>query len=124
MTFTLTQQQYEALVALSRKGTTNEDETRSLEAFLRSIEKANGIARYFLLVQWQEAHQPLPASTQFPQTWPPEMRAAIEFISRPIARGDVDALLAARAKSPVNVLVTNDPAGIVGWTQLDKYFVA
>ena len=120
---TLQQEQYEALIALARKGTTNEGEARALDAFLRSLEVANGITRHFVLVQWQEAAQPLPPSTNFPGKWPPELRASIELITRPIARADVDALVAARAKSPINVLVTSDPGGIVGWTQLDKFFL-
>lgn len=122
--FTLTQEQYEALVSLSRRGATTESSLRQLEVFLRSIEKANGVTRYFLLVQWQESNQALPPTAEFPKVWPPELRATIELISRPIARADVDALIKKKAKQPVNVLVTTDPAGVVGWTQLDKYFIA
>jgi hypothetical protein len=120
----LEQQDYEALVALAREGVKSDPESvRKLESFLRLIEQGNGIHRYFLWVQWQEANQPLPPSTDFPEKWPPELRASIELVTRPIAKVDVEKLLAQRARKPVSVLVTPDPAGIVGWTELNAYFI-
>ena len=61
----------------------------NLDSFLRSIEKANGITRYSLWVQWQDPTAPLPPGTNFPETWPPSLRYHIEFISRPVAQTDV-----------------------------------
>lgn len=120
----LEQQDYEALVALAREGAAgNSDKVRKLESFLKLIEQASGINRYFLWVQWQEANQPLPPSTDFPEKWPPELRVSIELVTRPIAKADVQRLLAQRARQPMSVLVTPDPAGIVGWTELDVYFI-
>ena len=119
----LSQQEYEALVSLARRGATSEEDTRRLESFLQSVEKSNGIVRHFLLVQWQELNQPLPAGTDFPASWPPNQRASIELLTRPIARADVEALLVKKAKQPTNVLVTRDPAGILGWSTLDHFFV-
>lgn len=125
----LDQQQYEALVALARNGTKNPDGTmnpdlsRKLESYLRFLEEENDIERHLLWVQWQEADQPLPPSVQFPNKWPPELRSTIELTSRPIARADVDALLSKKARTPMNVLVTKDPAGIIGWTQPEVFFL-
>lgn len=125
----LSQQNYEALVALAREGTKNPDGTlnsdlsRKLESFLRFIEAGSDIDRHFLWVQWQEADQPLPPSAQFPDKWPPELRTSIELTTRPIAKADVDAVLAKKARTPMNVLVTKDPAGIIGWSQPEVFFL-
>lgn len=123
MNITLSQEDYEALIALGRKGLGGSDEVRNFEAFLNRIEKANNIKRHLLWVQWQEADAPLPAGANFPRSWPPNLRGYIELLTRPITRQDVEYLLDDRAKKPVGVLVTPDPAAVVGWTKLDDYFV-
>ncbi len=129
-TFELDQQQYEALIALAAEGTKLADGTvdvekaRQLDEFLHSIEKANGVTRSLVWVQWQEAGAPLPPGTHFPDKWPPELRKKIELITRPVARADVEALLSAQARSPMNVLCTKDPAGVLGYTPIDTFFVA
>lgn len=123
MTFTLDQEQYEALIDFARRGAVVPLQKRELDSYLESIEKQSGVTRYKLWVQWQEADAPLPPTTRFPETWPPEMRKYIEFLSRPIARSDVDELLEKRARNPVEVLVTPDPAALVGWTKVDEYFL-
>jgi len=120
--FTLTIEQYQALVALARAGTTSDDQRRQLEQFLVEIEKTNGVTRYLLWVQWQELEQALPPTAKFPEVWPPELRQLIQQINRPISLSDVNAVLAASAKKPTNVLVTPDPAAVVGWTPLALYF--
>lgn len=119
----LEQDQYEALVALARKGAVAPEGARALETFLIDLEKRSGVHRYLLWVQWQELGQPLPQGTDFPTQWPPEMRARIDLISRPVSRADVQAVLAAQALQPTNVLVTRDPGALVGWTQLDAFFL-
>ena len=63
----LDQEQYEALIALARKGATGDD-ARRLDAFLQDLEAKNGIIRNTLWVQWQELNQPLPPGTNFPET--------------------------------------------------------
>jgi len=125
----LDQSQYEALVALAREGVINadgtidQDRSRKLESFLRFVEEDNDIVRSTLWIQWQEANQPLPPNAQFPEKWPPELRAYIELTTRPIARADVDAVLAKKARVPMNVLVTKDPAAVLGWTDVDAFFI-
>ncbi len=120
---TLSLQEYESLVALARKGASTPEKSRQLDAYLRSIEKKNGITRDFLWVQWSEMHQPLPPATRFPETWPPEQRFYIELTSRRVARADVEAVLQQRARSPVDVLVTKDVGATLGWTKLDDFFL-
>lgn len=120
--FTLTIEQYQALVALARQGTTSSDQTLQLEQFLISIEKANGVTRYLLWVQWQELEQALPPTTKFPEQWPPNLRQRIQQLDRPVGMADVQAVLKVNAKKPTNVLVTTDPAAMVGWTPLATYF--
>lgn len=117
---TLTNEEYQALLVLARQDKTP-DMVRQIETFARVIDLRNGITRYLLNVQWQEAGQPLPPSAVFPTSWPPTLRALIE-LARPIAKVDVDALLAQRATKPVTVLVSPDPGGIVGWSPYETYF--
>lgn len=119
MPLTITDEDYSALVELARKGATDKV---YLENFLRDIERRNGITRYFLLVQWQEMDTPLPPTTRFPEVWPPDYRAPLERLDRPIAKADVQELLSVKARRPVTVLVTRDPNGLVGWTAFDVYF--
>lgn len=125
MIFSLTQEQYEALIFLARRGAEGDAQRLTqLDQFLRHIEKANGITRSFLMVQWQERSAPLPQGVKFPEKWPPELRKVIELISRPVAKADVEAVLGKYAQEPMSVLVTSDPAGLVGWTPVDQYFLA
>jgi hypothetical protein len=127
---TLTLEQYTALVALAQKSTLNPDcsvnqeKALRLNAFLQDIEQANGITRYLLWVQWQSPDAPLPPTANFPAVWPPEMRYQLQLTTRPINKADVLALVAQRAPRAVNILVTADPAALVGWSKLDDYFQA
>jgi hypothetical protein len=125
---TLTQESYEALIALARRGTRRHDGSIdqnaavNLDSFLRSIEKANGITRYVLWVQWQDPTAPLPPRTNFPDTWPPNLRYFLEFITRPIALVDVMTVVAQRTPNATNILVTPDPAALLGWTPVANFF--
>lgn len=117
-------QQYSSLVSLARRGVLGDQgATLALETFLRDIEKQNSLERDFVWVQWQEAGAELPPGTRFPETWPPEMRQYIELITRKVSKADVTAVLETHAVNPVNVLVTRDPAGLVGWTTPDALFI-
>lgn len=124
MNISLNAEQYTALVALARKGAAIDgvDAVLKLEEFLRQVEKQGGVTRYFLWVRWQEAKQPLPPTASFPKTWPPNLQQIIERLDRPIARVDVEAMLSENATNPATVVVTQDPAGLVGWTELNVYF--
>lgn len=119
---------YETLIEYARQGTldaTGEvipEKARGLNSWLRMIEEKNDVHRYCLWVQWQEQGAPLPPGTSFPSKWPPELRFFIALVTRPIARRDVDEVLNARARQPTSVLVTTDPAAVVGWTEIDVYF--
>lgn len=125
--FTLTQEEYEALIALAREGTkddeglVNQDKALALEQFLRSIEKKNGITRDAVWLQWQELDEPLPPGTRFPEKWPPEKRVHVEQVTRPIAKADLEEVLAANAKNPTSVMFTRDPGALYGWTEFSQY---
>lgn len=126
-TFTLDQQQYEALIGLAREGTKDangqviHEKALRLEEFLRSIENNSGITRYLLWVQWQELDEPLPAGTRFPDVWPPEKRARIEQVTRPISRSDIDQVIKENARKPTSILVTRDPGARYGWMPVEDY---
>lgn len=123
MAFTLSQEQYEALISLAQKGVKDQSQAVALEQLLQSIEKENGITRYSLWVQWQNPLQPLPPGVRFPQTWPPELREFIQFLSRPINKADVLGLVAQKCPNAINIFVTPDPGALLGWTDVDDYFV-
>lgn len=115
----LTEDEYTALVALARTGAATGNRVPELELFLKSIEKKNAITRYFLVVRWQEADQREQPMTRFPTVWPPERQQVIERIDRPIARVDVEQVLAMYASNPITPMVTTDPSAQLGWTELD-----
>lgn len=122
MSVTLSEEEYEALASLARDGATTPERQRGVADFITSIDKANGIVRYVLWVQWQETDSPLPPTTRFPAEWPPSLRKKIERTDRPIAQSDVTALLATYATRPVTVLVTPDIGGVLGWSTLAQFF--
>lgn len=125
----LTLEQYEALIALARKSAVNADgsidqqASNVLDSFLRQIELANGITRSSLWIRWQDPNAPLPPGIRFPETWPPNLQFFLQLITRPIAQSDVMQVVNAATANPQNIMVTPDPAGLVGWTQLAAYFV-
>lgn len=124
----LPQTDYETLIELARRGTLDasgqvkQNEALALDSWLCDLERRNGIQRYAIWVQWQEQDAPLPLNTRFPEVWPPELRAYLALISRPIAKSDVDDLLSRLAVSPTSILVTRDPGATVGWTELSVFF--
>lgn len=123
----LNQEEYESLIALARKGSTddagnvNQGEAVALDAWLKLIEKKNGITRDAVWIQWQESDTPLPPTTDFPDVWPPEMRFYLELTTRLVSRADVDAVINQKASQPTNILVTRDPAARVGFTSLEDF---
>lgn len=123
---TMSLEQYAALISLARAGASGPgdgDKMRALEVFLKDIDAANNVARYALLVQWQELDSPVPPGARFPDKWPPEMRFLLERTDRPIAKADVLAALKKVAKNPHEVMVTRDVGGVVGWTKIDDFFI-
>jgi hypothetical protein len=120
MSITLTNDQYAALVSLASKSTTD---SLLLDQFLKEIETANSITRYFLRIRWQECNLPLPANTNFPTTWPPTQESSLTRYDRPVARVDVETEVSRLAANPVDIMVTRDPNGLLGWTKLADYFL-
>jgi len=125
----LTLEQYEALISLARRSTVNPDnsidqqQANVLDAFLLEIEQDNDITRSSLFIRWQDPTAPLPPGIRFPETWPPSLQYFLQLLTRPIAKSDVIALVAARTSNAVNIMVTQDPAGLVGWSKLEDFFV-
>lgn len=117
----ITLDEYIALLSLAKEGK-DTDTILTIEDFAKAIDKRNGLTRYFLFVRWQEAKPALPPTTDFPAVWPPAYKMKLERTDRPIAQDDVTKALSTRAKDPQNILVTQDPAGNVGWTKGEDYF--
>jgi hypothetical protein len=118
----MTEDQYEVLVGLARQGIGTADGQREFEVYIRTIEESSGVNRYFLWVRWQELGEVAPANQRFPQDWPPNREIKIERINTPITRAIVDEAVAARSNNPFAVLVTPDPGGELGWSNVDQYF--
>jgi hypothetical protein len=130
MNITLSLEQYEALLALAQQGTRSHDGTIDqqkavvLDEALRDIESSNGIKRYSLWIRWQDPTAPLPpGQTNFPKSWPPNLEYFLQFISRPISKTDVLAIVSQKTPNAVNVMVTPDPAALLGWTPINSFFV-
>lgn len=122
MNFTLSQEQYESLIAFARLGAARQGKTPELETWLRLIEKQNDVTRDTVTVLWQELNAPLPTGTFFPTTWPPTLKRTVELLTRPVARADIDAVLEAHATNPTSVMCTRDPGGVYGLTPIDDFF--
>lgn len=124
MDITLTEQEYLALVALARdalKGETNK--TLALEETLKSIESRAGLHRFLLVVRWEDLGlNPPPYSAEFIDSYPAALEGRIERVDRPIAKADVVAYVATKARRAGEIYVTRDPAGRVGWSKLSQFF--
>lgn len=118
----MSEEQYEQLVGLARKGLSDNEAQRMLEDFLRTIEQANGITRYLLWVRWQEVGQIHPVNQPFPDGWPPTQQVRIERLSSPVTRAQVEAVVSSRGINPTGTLVSEDPGGQLGWSTIDQYF--
>jgi hypothetical protein len=115
--------EYDALVALARKGVIDEpDQVRTFEALIDNIDARHNVRRYRMILKWQEAGAAPPVGAVFPKTWPPEQTAHVELLGRPIGKVDVDAVLRANARKPVSIVLTLDPAGELGFTTYEAYF--
>lgn len=120
---TLNLEQYEALIALAKQGSPSQQQQAVLNQFLQEIEQDNGITRYSLYIRWQDPNAPLPPGVRFPETWPPNLEFFLQLLTRPICLNDVMQVVNSRTTNAQNIMVTPDPAGLVGWTQLSNYFV-
>lgn len=120
----LTTSEYDTLVRLAEKAFLDVPDRLPLDSMLRAIETRNRIVRYALWVQWQDAKAVLPVGAEFPRTWPPELRARLQKINEPFTRENIETYVSHKASSPVSVLLTEDPNGLVGWRTLDQYFAA
>lgn len=114
---TLTRSQYESLLAAI-----DGDEQVDTAAIRAAIDSANGIQRFLLRIRWLETggSTAVPFSIREGGDWPPQQTFELRQ-DRAIAREDVDDVVRTQATNPVDVQVTPDPAGVVGWTGVDDY---
>ena len=118
---TMSIDQFETLTNFALRWATGV-EAQELMRMLSKIESANGVRYFRMVVRWQESDYPLPSGVEFPRKWPPELQATITRLDQPISKQDVLDMIAARASSPSNILVTDDPEGLVGWSTLARRF--
>jgi len=113
---TITRAQYDALLALA-----SASDPSAAYQLQKAIDATNSITRYILNIRWQEMGGTPPPRINLSTTgWPPTQTYRLE-LERPIERADVDVALKQAATNPVDVHVTSDPAGKVGWYELDAY---
>lgn len=115
-TVNLSSGQYEALLDYAWGRRTDLGYLRDLQ---RSIDEANGVRRYVLRIRWMERGGSPPSPISY-SSWPPTQEFTLRQ-DRAIDRNDVDTVLSTQAINPVDVLVTKDENGVVGWAQLDVY---
>jgi hypothetical protein len=84
------------------------------------VDRENSIRRYVLHVRWINVGGQGPSRVELGRGWPPESTYVIRAES-PISRLQVDEVLAQNATNPISVMVTRDPNGVVGWTEVDVY---
>lgn len=118
----LTQDQFTTLVSLARRNIASSDDLRKLNVFIDSILKKNNIKHFLLWVRWKNAGELLPVTLNFPKVYPPTLEFCLESFERPISRSDVQEMLDKQGKTTIEVIVTTDPAKLVGWTRIDDYF--
>ena len=118
----VTQTQWDSLIAFAQKGGETADERRVIENLILAIERASGVVRYQLLVRWQDAGAVGPATLTFPRSWPPEHQITMRKLGEPFLKRDVQEAVSVRSTNPVTVMVTEDPGGEYGWATLDQYF--
>ncbi len=128
MDITMTLEEYETLYALALKGANCEVEFQpaspqvlQIANMVARIDARNEITHYMVYVRWAEADSVM-RGVDFPEVWPPNMQQKVEQTGRPIARADVDRMLKVKARKPYNVLVTTDPRGLLGWTDINVFF--
>jgi len=119
MDIQLKQAQYDKLMYYAQIGAAGAGSLQQFEELRQAIETDNGIKTYVLVVSYQEVPlEPAPFNVLAP--YPPGVRKTLR-LSRPITRQDVDDALRNVATTDELTLVTPDPLGVVGWTQLGAY---
>jgi len=114
MSYTLTDDEFEAFKALATKYVTDQAELRNITSFIEHVEKNNGRVSYFAVILWTEAGTALPAGAVYPTNWPESLKTTIK-LARPITKSDVDNTLRSVAIKPVGIqITTTDPAGVLG----------
>jgi uncharacterized protein (DUF2236 family) len=116
----LKQAQYDKLMYYAQIGAVGAEALQQFEELRQSIETDNGIKTYVLMVLYQEVPlAPAPVNIGV-ESYPPGVRLELR-LNRPITRQDVDDALRDVATTEELTLVTPDPRGVVGWTQLSAY---
>jgi hypothetical protein len=117
MAISISRDKYEALLDFAFDRRTDRDE---LVALQKSIDTANGVRRFLLVIRWMERGGKTPSRIEIGKGWPPTQTFTLQ-LDRPISRTDVDNVLSTQAKNAVYPTVTNDELGEVGWTELDLW---
>lgn len=116
MPVTVSDLDWESLVGAILK-----DETGDLSSLLDRVDADNSLTRYYLYVKWLDGAAPRPGPQQPIEDWPPWVFEWFVSYS-PFTRDWVEEFVASQTSNPIYILVTDDPAGKVGWYELDKFF--
>jgi hypothetical protein len=117
MAISMSRDQYELLLQYA-EGTRTSDTV--LTDLKKKIDTANGVKRFFLLIRWMESGGAPPTRIEIGLGWPPTQQFELRM-DRAISRDDVDIVLRTQATRPVSPVVTTDPGGTLGWTELDAW---
>jgi hypothetical protein len=106
---------WQAIVGAVLKG-----ETEDLNALLDRVDDENSLTRYYLYVKWMDAATPRPGAQDAPTDWPPWRSEWFVQYER-FTKEFVEDFVATQTTRPLNILVTNDPYGEVGYYELDEF---
>ena len=116
MTVSITDDDWQALVGAILK-----DETDDLNVLLERVDNQNSLTRYYIYIKWMDGAAPRPGEQQPIEEWPPWVTDWFVQYT-PFTKEWVEDYVASRTTNPIYILVTDDPAGDVGWYELDVFF--
>ena len=102
-------------------GAVLKQETDDLNTLLTRVDAQNSLNRYYLYVKWQDAGAKRPGPDDPIQDWPPWGFDWFVSYSR-FTKDFVEDFVARQSTNPLTILVTDDPAGEVGWYLLEDFF--
>lgn len=107
---------WEALVGAVLKG-----ETDNLNVLLDRVDEENELTRYYLYVRWMDGAAPRPGPDAPIQDWPPWGSDWFSSYER-FTKQFVEDYVGRQTSNAIYIIVTEDPAGEVGWFTLDEFF--
>lgn len=115
MSLVITRQQLDALYFAAQSGN-----LERVQSVIRQVDEANAVTRHALYVRWQTYAGTPELYVNQRTDYPPFTKRQL-VMDRAISRDDVLKYVTEFSPSPINIQVTPDTRGEIGWTELDVY---